>query len=239
MKKLLFIVSVLLIAGTTWAGAPQPVIPTDGTTGLHHEFNDLNVTHGYDYLLTGGHDWTFSGGKGTNPTENNQTPQWGTVNINGGDITPMSSDEDWVCQFVVRYLATAHVAKLWEFGGGPGGILQVDLWDNGNLRLLHGGEFGNEWTVSEDHGVWWDNPAEWHTFTLHYKAATQLIDVWSDDNLIVDDKPMKDGADGTWWHNRPRGPIEYDSYIIGPLLPEPVTLTLLGLGGLALIKRRK
>ena len=241
MRNLFFTVCFCLMAGPVLATSPQPIIPTSGV-GLYHEFNDLHATYGYDYQIgaTAYYTWNSPGVFTHTSNVSDYAADWQTADALG-DPTPMVTVQDWVAKFTFQKDGDVNAGKAIELKGSESTLLQVDLLADGRITFVYGPEnFGfQQYTTAVDvfeEGVM-------HDFIVHYKSSVERLDVWVDDALILSNivgKTIGMVGGGTYdlYHAPLRGPCSYDEEIFGGLVPEPMTLVLLGLGGLALTRKR-
>ena len=79
--------------------------------------------------------------------------------------------------------------------------------------------------------------------TLAYDASDGLLDFYLDDTLIAGNFPSAKGNYDLYRFQllgkdfSPEGDV-FDEFIIG-VVPEPATMTLLGIGAVALLRRRR
>ena len=209
-------------------------------TGLNHQFDDtLVANYGITYRTTATASYTFNTpGILSNTSNLSGDSLIYHVRNDAGVETGMPTTEDWVLQIVCgRMDNTTAAGKMWEIATPANqNMFHLDIYAGGSIRLYYGGDFGPEY-VTLPANTW--NPDGLHTFTLHYKAATTRLDFWMDDTILLADFQSEDGGTYDYSRSPMRGPINYDSWVAGPLVPEPMTLGLLALGGLGLIRRRK
>ena len=134
-------------------------------------------------------------------------------------------------------------------GDRPG--IYVDAFNNSSELEEHYGydiayELGEPIDLTDlDVTLTWSDTAR--TFTLDWSANSGAIsDIWTSSGMFdasTEYREERIHADGGWWNSETEQyePGEWaptfalDSY---SLVPEPVTIALLGLGGLALLRRR-
>ena len=187
---------------------------------------------------------------------NNSTKNWQRA------VTPWSDDNDWTLQMDVKVTTSGSGATndIWQIEG-----LEVELRDVSNNRGLH---FKFRWNGTiqlndvdtGDPGGHWDpgpgykgtDSQDWTTFKVEYIAATTTYEMWwmKDDGTfgMIATQNRHDNAafDGSYEEMKINGPkarvdsvdegVEWDNIRI---TPEPATIMLLCLGGLALIRKRR
>lgn len=241
MRHLFFVVCVCLVAVSAWATAPQPIIPTSGI-GLYHEFNDLHATYGYDYQIsaTAYYVWNSPGIFTHTSNVSDYAADWQTADALGNP-TPMVTVQDWVAKFTFQKDGDVNAGKAIELKGSESTLLQVDLLTDGRITFVYGpfDSTFQQYTTAVD--VFEEDVM--HDLVVHYNSSAERMDVWVDDELILGNivgKSIGTVGGGTYdlYHAPLRGPCSYDEAVFGGI-PEPMTLALLGLGGLALIARRR
>lgn len=167
------------------------------------------------------------------------------------DRATMSTSQDWV--FSVEWTkGTGTYGNVFELaagtpsgtGGPPDDMIKLHMPTGSSDFVLQGGNGGVDWvdlaTVPGSSIV----EGETYLLTVHYEAADGLLDFWVDDDLIAEDVAGKVAAydlshvqlAGGASHNNSD---TYDNMRIGLLVPEPASLALVALGGLAIVARRR
>ena len=219
-SKLSVVLGVLLFAGAAWAAAPAAPVPVNGP-GLYHEFNDLNVTYGWDYLTTSTAAFTWdTPGVLTHPSALSEHALHYRTGDEHNDVAfPMRSDRDWVAKFRMQKNHDISVAKVIEMRGlsETDAILQVDFDSDGRLGLVYGPYGLNDpceypkWVGSNVF-----DPNIMHDMVVAYDGDTELLDIYVDDALIlagVECKGSASGNCGDLYGVAIRGNCDYDEMI--------------------------
>ncbi|MFA5865440.1 MAG: PEP-CTERM sorting domain-containing protein [Phycisphaerae bacterium] len=257
MKKelLVLVVGVLMVMGNAW-GVPSIGFVAPGP-GLDVPLNDNLVPVNYGRWSVNTGAWTYDGDSATiaSPTVNvnsalrfSPTPLWEdseTMPMEAA-ATQMPAGTDW--GFELTYKHTG------GYNGGIPWFLRDTAPNNSyDYRMVSLWQVGtSSWTikVGDATGDGWVNAVTgldlsdgaFHKFTTHYKAANQRLDIYVDDVLMAENVQLVHG------HYTPNfiqiedadaaGTDSYGYVKIGQIVPEPMTLVLMSLGGLLLRRRR-
>ena len=239
-KEMLFtVVCVVALSASAWS-VPSPVhIGTGPGINVPFDTDAEPVTWGQKDFQGG--TWSYDGDSAmTNSTVGSALRYDPTYTDTGFD-GPMPQDEDWVFELVYKH--TGPYGTEWPVFTKANGTER--LW-----RLAYTGT-GNDWEiwVGQSASAWEPTPVatftlsqdDWNTLTVHYKSASSNLDFYVNGSLeagnvslahgkydlrLVQMEWMRSGAD--WFRNFEVGQI-----------PEPATMVFLGLGGLAMIRRRR
>ena len=173
----------------------------------------------------------------------NQTTNNGWLQLNNGISAweAMAATDSWTIEARIHVASVGGAASIWGAQVGAGaGIITAN--DNG-VSAGAGTTIGLDTT---------DNTAGFHNFRIAYDQPNNVYNVWRDGalltdtqgatlntgltRLIVGDCCSSTGGVGSIYE------IEYAAYdVTGAFapIPEPSSATLLGLGALALLRRRK
>ena len=215
-------------------GMNYPIIDNDGS----------RVNYGYGNFNTG---WTVVDGVASLSGTGDQilyatledAPQ------TTSSITVMPDTEDWVFEIRHRVIGMSGslndvgwILKRYIPGVDPDDMPMFGLWktsaDADEWRLTGGGNYQTaRYPTLVDGLVLGDGV--WHTYTMHYRAAEQVMDAYMDGVLVAADIARTDGYYGA---NRLQvetmrtsaSTTEVDYVILGQLVPEPATLVLLAMG---------
>ncbi len=227
MKRVLLVITVLLVAGASQAGLNDPAV-------VNASFEDIVLLPDVgDWGFDAGAPWGETGGSylennlitASDPTpygDNSVRLSWSaTVYQEIGTWSPDTEYEVtvWLGE---RYdalgapLSSWLVGELW--GGGTSGYAAVDadLWDNA----------GAVWVDYEWHGAWDTGGTSGDVTYTFNTSAFNAVD-WG----LVEGDPL--------WIRFVAGGGDDVNIDNVRVTPEPLTLALLGFGGLGLLRRRK
>lgn len=237
-----------LTAVSAYAVAPVAVL-SDTEPGLDMPF-DTNLTTTGDWGVYAGDADAPVWSAGTALQDGNDRLFYQTTNkLSSPTVTAMDATQDWVASFDFQHDGAGGSSSVFEFVGDGGDIARL-AGVNATEFALQGGDGSGGYTqvgllvaISED---------VLHTLTLHYKAATETLDFYIDDDLSrADFIGRKDVTAGTGDTSKYtvngvflRGGSSstrvdiYDNVRIG-VVPEPASLALIAIGGTVILARRK
>lgn len=242
MKKLLVLTCLigLIIAGTAlaedppWTSPPSPTIIDRGLV-VHLDGDGQPTTYGE---LTDDGGWDYSvPGIGSTPNRDARNIYYTTDAL--GTQTAMDDTAEWVIQILLKQ-QTPDGNRIIEFWGLGGDILQF-IQDGAN------------WYMTGDQSIfgsviWFETAPpldEYFTLTVHYQPdhwhseRTKAMDVWVNDGLAYGGITAKNQIlDFDLTGIALKGNADYDEILIGGI-PEPMTMALLGMGGLAVLRRKR
>jgi len=225
MKRVLVVMAVLLVAGASQAGLNDPAVG-------NASFEDIVLAPDVgDWGFDAGAPWGETGGsylENNLQTSSDPTPYGNnSMRIAGGaavyqEIGTWSPDTNYEVTLWLgeRYdgagapLSSWVVGELWGGGASGYGGADVSLWDNTGATWVD-----YAWSSAFDTG----STSGDVTVTLNTSA-------WNAGGLVE--------GDALWIRLAADGPADLNIDNIR-VTPEPMTLALLGFGGLGLLRRRK
>jgi hypothetical protein len=249
MKKVLMFTFLigLMAAGMTWADDPPwsvPPVPDPAVGGVGmvaHMSGDGTCTDYGELIGDGSWDYTTVPGVGTANWNVTGRNDYRTTDA-GGVQTAMDDTQEWVLQVILQQGAYQQ-KRMMEFGSPSGDVLQL---------YQHASDQG--WYAVGDtdlgEGQCWLDPippaSGYFTLTLHYQPnhwlpdRTKALDIWINDDLAYAGLHAKNHvSDFDMRYLSFRGNADYDEITLGGVAPEPMTLVLLGLGGLTALRRKR
>ena len=244
MKRFISVLMVLAIAGVASAAAPVAVL-VDDQPGVNMTFDDGTSAinqWGQKQNWSDSH-WDFTGGNALSVTDASWARLRTTMKNDNENVVGMSTSMDWVFSFIwtnnVSTNTTIFEATA-ESGGDMAKLTGADAvgTDPGAFNVLGGDGSGSYVTVAS-----LEVPVgQTNTVTLAYEAADGLLDFYLNDDLLAENFQSRGGNYDIYRFqilggaHSPGGEV-FDEIIIG--VPEPATMTLLGLGAVALLRRRR
>ena len=140
-----------------------------------------------------------------------------TVANDANAVTAMPTDEDWVFELTYKHAGDYDEETVWSAKNNTLDKAMIKLVSNGTFL---GGE--DDWTLSMWGGNGWeailDNVAlgnTFHHFVFHYKADSQTVDAFMDDDLVTADFAFGHGEYGIEFvqiEGTRAGPDSWDHY---------------------------
>lgn len=237
----------LAALAVTTIGAHAAITATKDTADFNHNYDGNEIWDGTSYVG----DWSEAGpgvdeslvGGGTVLRITNQGVDNGWIQIDNGTSDFEAITGDYTLEVTVTLDGTDGFA-LWSDPNGPGDIIYIGA----NGIGTGGNGTGSNQDLSSVSNV------GTHTFRLAHDSTLGELNLWRDGVLVTDALPV-----GTLGLGGPRlivgdccsgtGGVLFDSIDIHNIsydttggfapVPEPSSAALLGLGGLALILRRR
>ncbi len=232
------------LAATTLA-ANAAIIVTKDASAFAQNYDGNEIYDGTSYV----NGWAAAGGltaestTGSVLTITDGTNGW--VEHNTGDpILGLGASDGWTLEVTLGLDGTDGLA-LWQDGsnGANGALIYVGA--NGIGTGGDGSETNQSISAVSNVGI--------HTFRLAFDTATSTINIWRDGALVTDIAATSNpgggprliigdccsGTGGVTFDTIDIHNISYDTTGGFAPVPEPSSTALLGLGGLALILRRR
>lgn len=246
-KVLLICVAGLLTAGPAGAGPYNPTAPPAGPFGIvdrglvvHCDTNGQPSTYGE--LRDNSDNWSYAvPGIGQATNENWRNIYYTTDGV--GVQTAMNANKEWIVKLEMRWEYTA--------AAGDDTFYTIELGATGGDILRIAPKPGdNNWWVEGAWNFWLEAAPpqdEFFTLIFHYmpdhphpERNNGALDIWVNDQLGYGALEAKNGAND---YNLNvvalKGYASYDDILVGEIIPEPVTMLLLGLGGLTVLRKRR
>jgi len=169
-----------------------------------------------------------------------------------GTTVAMSTAEDWVMSFEWESTMQAVAGTVFEASSATNDVARFESFNSSGQYRLQGGDGSSGY--AQIGAPFTPTPNAVHVLTLHYQAANPLnqrLDFYIDNVLVANDFASR-GATPTYnvnflqlgggrtLNNPNVQSIDYfDNIVIGPVVPEPASMSVLALGGLALARRRR
>ena len=244
MKRFMSVLTVLAIAGVASAAAPVAVL-VDDQPGFNMTFDDGTSAinqWGQKQNWSDSH-WDFSGGNAEAVTDGSWSRLRTTMKNDNENVAGMSTAMDWVFSFIWTNNVSTDTTVFASFAESGGDMVRLtganeDHADPGVFNIDGGdgsGSYVTQATVEVPIG-------QTSKVTLAYEAADGLLDFYLDDTLVVANFQSREGNYDIYrfqilgGSHSPAGEV-FDELIIG--VPEPATMALLGVGALALLRRRR
>ena len=247
MKRCMSLLMVLAIAGVASGAAPVAVL-LDSQPGVNMTFDDgTSAINGWGQKQNWSDShWDFSGGNALSVTDSSwarlrTTPKNMPEDEN---VQGMSTAMDWVFSFIWTNNVSTDTT-IFEAMAQSGGDMVKLVGTNDPVGTdpgtfnVNGGDGSGAYVTQTSLEI---PVGQTNKVTLAYQAADGLLDFYLNDDLLAENFQSRGGNYDIYrfqimgGSHSPAGEV-LDEIIIG--VPEPATMALLGLGAVALLRRRR
>ena len=244
MKRCISVLIVLAIAGVVSATAPVAVL-VDDQPGFNMTFDDGTSAinqWGQKQNWSDSH-WDFSGGNAEAVTDASWSRLRTTMKNDNENVAGMSTEMDWVFSFIWTNNVSTTTTVFGSFAESGGDMAKLvgtgALGADPGTFAIQGGDGSGSFVTQATFQV---PIGQTNKVTLAYEAADGLLDFYLGDTLVAENFQSREGNYDIYrfqilgGSHSPAGEV-FDELIIG--VPEPATMALLGLGAVALLRRRR
>lgn len=235
--------TMLLLLGCLLIAAAAQATPVIGVSGQGMDFTfDNGFTPNTYGKITGMGDVSTDDGLLTM----NNTGEYAVFapTNNAATITAMPETEDWAALITFKQTGLgddfAIFAKTESSTGGENHRLFALECPNADSWNLKFGDGSGGWYNAVT-GI--SMGSDFNTLVIHYKSATGNMDAYLNDTLIAADQAAGYGRYdlvSIQIQNVGGGSVlDIDTLKVGQVVPEPATLSLLAMGGIFALRRRK
>ena len=238
-EVLIMCVCCLMLTGNVWA-TPSPVhIGVGPGINVPFDTDAEPVTWGQKDFQQGG--WSYDGDSAKVDSVIGAVIRYDPTYSDTGSDGPMPTDEDWILEMVYKHTGVYGTeSTIFTKANGTERLFKLSYTGSDDDWNIFVGQSASAWVAAPVATVTLSQ-VDWNNLTVHYKSASSNLDFYANDSLVAGNVSLAHGkydlrlvqlewmrAGEDWFRNFEVGQV-----------PEPTTMVLAGLGGLALMRRRK